>query len=96
MKYIGYVPVATFVAFTIKSLVIQPSLFEILAIVATGALTGFFYYKEQNKDLQEFNTRLNRLEEEFRKNEENLSSLKTNVSALRMGNSIRTGNVQNR
>jgi hypothetical protein len=96
MTYIKYVPVLSFIAFSVKSFVQVPSQFDIGAILITACLTGFFYYKESSKELTSLNSRLDHAEKILKENQSEISTLRTSLGSQRLGQTLRPTSAQNR
>lgn len=95
-----FIPIGAFTAFCLKSLVISPSLYEVLAITATAALSALFFHIENvrqvEKHVQEQNRKIDEFEKTVKEQNEIVEGIRSGISQLRLASNMRVNNVQNR
>ena len=90
MDKIKYIPLALFVLFSGKSLLLGISGYETVAgLLVLGAIASFYEFKSQVAEISLLKNDLSKQQDEHKKLEKELNELKTSVSSIKLTNQFR-------
>ncbi len=85
MAYLRYVPVISFIAFTVKCLVVPSTTFDSVALVTTAGLMAFFFSRDEQQEITELKARVSKLEQSAQSQKDDISAVKASVVGMKMG-----------
>lgn len=89
-EYIKYISLGLFVAFCIKMLINGVTLEAAPAFAILAGFTGYLVNRDEEKNLEKINKRLETLEKQNSEKEKQVEELRSHVSTLKLGQQMRS------
>ena len=89
-KYLKYIPLALFALFSGKLMFLGVSLEQALICAVLGAVSSFFCFKSNDKQLEEVKTKLNEMTKAQEDNTKQIQEMKDFIGGLKMSQGMRT------
>lgn len=84
MNYIKHLPLALFVSYCVKYLVISPSYSEITLLGILGSISFLFTYFNNSKEIKELNDKLTLYSKEVESNNKEMKDIKSGIAGMRI------------
>jgi hypothetical protein len=95
-KVTRLIPMGMLSVYLIKCLILGSSAIDAAVIASLAALTGYFQFKTEQKEITEIKTQLSSLKLDIESSKKRDEEIRSHVNSMKLGMNMRSGSLNNK